>query len=112
MRKTLAVVIVAVVVLGGFVVFSRQGNTTDAASGAAGPGAGGRAGGRGARPPMPVEFATAKRAPLSERVLVVGNLIGAATVQAVPKINGRLRVHPLLAPPFRSRHRSAYSLDG
>jgi len=39
---------------------------------------------------MPVEFATAKRAPLSERVLVVGNLIGAATVQAVPKINGRL----------------------
>ena len=39
---------------------------------------------------MPVEFATAKRAPLSERVLVVGNLIGAATVQAVPKVNGRV----------------------
>jgi RND family efflux transporter MFP subunit len=37
-----------------------------------------------------VEFATVKRAPLVERVLVVGNLIGAATVQAVPKINGRL----------------------
>jgi RND family efflux transporter MFP subunit len=39
---------------------------------------------------MPVEFATAKRTPLAERVLVVGNLIGAATVQAVPKVNGRL----------------------
>jgi hypothetical protein len=29
---------------------------------------------------MPVEFATARRAALTERVLVVGNLIGAATV--------------------------------
>jgi RND family efflux transporter MFP subunit len=39
---------------------------------------------------MPVEFAVAKRAPVSEQILVVGNLIGAATVQVVPRVNGRL----------------------
>jgi membrane fusion protein, multidrug efflux system len=92
MRKTLLLVVVAVVALAGIMLFIRQGDTpTDAASAATAAG-GGRAGGRGAgRPPMPVEFATAKRAALTERVLVVGNLIGAATVQAVPKINGRLQ---------------------
>jgi len=91
MRKTLLLVVVAVVLLAGFLI-TREGDTpTDAATAATAAG-GGRAGGRGSvRPPMPVEFATAKRAPLTERVLVVGNLIGAATVQAVPKINGRLQ---------------------
>jgi RND family efflux transporter MFP subunit len=39
---------------------------------------------------MPVEFAVVKRAPVSEQILVVGNLIGAATVQVVPRVNGRL----------------------
>ena len=38
-----------------------------------------------ARPPMPVEFAAVKRAPVAEQVLVVGNLIGAATVEVVPR---------------------------
>jgi len=87
MRKTLLLVVVAVVALAGFMFMSRPGDTpADAAN------AGSRATGRGAgRPPMPVEFAVAKRAPLTERVLIVGNLIGAATVQAVPKINGRLQ---------------------
>jgi RND family efflux transporter MFP subunit len=99
MRKTLVVVIVAVVALAGFVAYSRQG---DSPAGTTAGGSGGRSGGRGARPPMPVEFATAKRAPLSERVLVVGNLIGAATVQAVPKINGRLQtVDVQLGDPVR-----------
>jgi len=51
---------------------------------------------------MPVEFALAKRAPLAERVLVVGSLIGAATVPAVPKINGRLAsVNVHLGDPVR-----------
>ena len=50
----------------------------------------GGAGGRGGRPPMPVEFAVVKRAPVAEQILVVGNLIGAATVQVVPRVNGRL----------------------
>jgi RND family efflux transporter MFP subunit len=39
---------------------------------------------------MPVEFADVKRAPVAEQILVVGNLIGAATVQVVPRVNGRL----------------------
>jgi RND family efflux transporter MFP subunit len=40
---------------------------------------------------MPVEFAMVKRAPVSEQILVVGNLIGAATVEVVPRVNGRLQ---------------------
>jgi RND family efflux transporter MFP subunit len=39
---------------------------------------------------MPVEFATVSRASVAERVTIVGNLIGAATVEAVPRVNGRL----------------------
>jgi RND family efflux transporter MFP subunit len=102
MRKTVLIVIVAVVGLAGFMVYGRSKDA--AATGAAGTGtaAAGRGGGRAGRPPMPVEFATAKRAPLAERVLVVGNLIGAATVQAVPKINGRLQsVDVQLGDPVR-----------
>lgn len=90
MRKTLLVVIVAVVTLAGFMVYGRSKDAASADGTSVGS-TGGRGGGRAGRPPMPVEFATARRAPLSERVLVVGNLIGAATVQAVPKINGRLQ---------------------
>ena len=54
---------------------------------------GGPGGGRGGgtRPPMPVEFAPVKRATVVEKVTIVGNLIGAATVEAVPKVNGRLQ---------------------
>lgn len=43
------------------------------------------------RPPMPVEFADVKRAPLVEQIVVVGNLIGEATVEVVPRVNGRLQ---------------------
>ena len=88
MRKTVIGVVVAVIALAGFMAFTREGDTpTDAATPAVAAG-GGRQGGRGAaRPPMPVEFATAKRSPLSERILIVGNLIGAATVQALSLIH-------------------------
>jgi RND family efflux transporter MFP subunit len=49
-----------------------------------------------------VEFATVKRAAVADQVFVVGNLIGAATVQAVPKINGRLAsVSVKLGDPVR-----------
>src|SRR5688572_11394189 len=61
------------------------GGGNETAGGAAGGGRGG-----GARPPMPVEFAQVKRADIAERVQIVGNLIGAATVEAVPRVNGRL----------------------
>jgi RND family efflux transporter MFP subunit len=53
---------------------------------AAGPG---MAGG-GFRPTITVDVATVKRARVSDRVTVVGSLIGAATVDVVPKVSGRL----------------------
>ena len=40
---------------------------------------------------MPVEFAPVARGNVAERVTIVGNLIGAATVEAVPRVNGRLQ---------------------
>jgi len=39
---------------------------------------------------MTVEIATVKRGDMTESLTVVGNLIGAATVEAVPKVSGRL----------------------
>ncbi|HET7218401.1 MAG TPA: efflux RND transporter periplasmic adaptor subunit [Vicinamibacterales bacterium] len=87
MRRTIAIVAVAVAALGGIVLYNRSGD----AAGDPAAGGGGRGGGRGGRPPMPVEFAVAKRAPVSEQILVVGNLIGAATVEVVPRVNGRLQ---------------------
>jgi RND family efflux transporter MFP subunit len=100
MRKTIAIVIVAALGLGGVVLYNRSGAAAGDPTAAGG--AGGRGGGRGARPPMPVEFTTAKRAPVSEQILVVGNLIGAATVDVVPRVNGRLQaVNVRLGDPVR-----------
>ena len=104
MRKVVVIlIVVASVAVAGFMVYGRgSAETAGGDASGAGAGRGGQAGGRGARPPMPVEFATSKRAPLAERVLVVGSLIGAATVQAVPKINGRLAsVNVHLGDPVR-----------
>jgi RND family efflux transporter MFP subunit len=92
MRKLIVLPIVAVLALAGFLVYGR-GNDDPAAPAAGGAAqGGGRAGGRGGpvRPPMPVEFAVVKRAPVVEQILMVGNLIGAATVEVVPKVNGRV----------------------
>jgi membrane fusion protein (multidrug efflux system) len=46
--------------------------------------------GGGPRLPMTVEVARVKRADMTARLTVVGSLIGAATVEAVPKVAGRL----------------------
>ena len=95
MRKVVILAIVAVLGLAGVVVYKRSADAT-----AATPGAGGGRG--GARPPMPVEFADVKRGPIAEKVTIVGNLIGAATVEAVPKVNGRLQdVHVRLGDRVR-----------
>jgi HlyD family secretion protein len=40
---------------------------------------------------MTVELGAVTRADMAEQMTVVGNLVGAATVQAAPKINGRLQ---------------------
>lgn len=56
-----------------------------------GGGFGGPGGGFGGpRLPMTVELGQVKRADMSAHMTVVGNLIGAATVEAVPKVAGRL----------------------
>jgi membrane fusion protein (multidrug efflux system) len=88
MRRTIIAVIVPVLALTGVLVYNRGGAPDSGAPGGAG---GGGRGGRGAvRPPMPVEFTTVRRHAVAEQILVVGNLIGAATVQVVPRVNGRL----------------------
>jgi RND family efflux transporter MFP subunit len=93
MRRTVVVVIIAAVALIGAVAYKRSGGDATEAAGSAATGGGGRTGGRfgGARAPMPVEFAVVKRAPLADQVLIFGNLIGAATVEVVPKVSGRLQ---------------------
>jgi RND family efflux transporter MFP subunit len=90
MRK--ALILLALGALGATGACSKDtGGTSAAGSATAAPGGGGGGGAaRGGRPPMPVEFADVKRAPVAEQILVVGNLIGAATVQVVPRVNGRL----------------------
>jgi RND family efflux transporter MFP subunit len=93
MRKGVLVVIVAVLALAGTVVYKRTGGESAANASNGTTGGGGRSGGRGSgiRPPMPVEFARVKRGPVSEQIIVVGNLIGEATVEVVPRVNGRLQ---------------------
>ncbi len=105
MRKTIVIVIVAVLALVGAIAYHRNGDGADPAGrGANGSSGRGAPGGRGGvvRPPMPVEFASVKRASLAEQILIVGNLIGAATVQVVPRVNGRLQsVTVKLGDPVR-----------
>jgi RND family efflux transporter MFP subunit len=103
------VVAAAVVILAGVGYwYSRSGDAEGQteASAAAGRGRAGRGGGfggggfggggfgggnfAGPRLPMTVELGAVTRADMAEQITVVGNLVGAATVQAAPKINGRL----------------------
>ncbi len=56
-------------------------------------GGGGRS--RFAPPPMLVEAAPVERAEIEERLELVGNLVGAATVEVAPKVDGRLREIPV-----------------
>lgn len=84
MKRILILSGIAVVLLGGgYWLFGRDAATA--------PGAAGDGGGRFARPPMPVEVDKVGRAVITEEITVVGNLIGAATVEVVPKVSGRLQ---------------------
>jgi RND family efflux transporter MFP subunit len=100
MRKALIFSAVLVVAAVGTYFFSRSGTTSagSATAGSASPGGraggmGGPGGGAGAmgRPPMTVDVAAASRATITEELMVVGNLIGLATVDVVPKVSGRLQ---------------------
>ena len=96
-RPIIIAVIVAAIGAGAYYV-SRGGGATEAAQADARAGGGqggtrgqGGAGGRGGvRPPMTVELASVTRADMSQQIMVVGNLIGLATVETTPKVNGRL----------------------
>jgi RND family efflux transporter MFP subunit len=105
MRKLVVIIVIAACVgTAGFVLYRRGDSTSGTPEQGQSSGRSGGPGGRGmgTRPPMPVEFTTVKRAPVAEYILVVGNLIGAATVQAVPRINGRLlSVNVKLGDPVR-----------
>jgi len=109
MKRSIILVVIAAVVIGAGFYYVRGGGTSEAAAGGGaqggqrgggggfpgggggfgGPGFGGP-GGFGPRMPMTVELAAVKRADMSSEITVVGNLIGADTVEAVAKINGRL----------------------
>jgi RND family efflux transporter MFP subunit len=81
-----------------------SGNQNAGGPGAGGGGFGGGGGGRfgGPRPPMTVELASVSRRDMADTVTVVGNLIGAATVDAVPKAQGRLQsIFVRLGDPVR-----------
>jgi RND family efflux transporter MFP subunit len=73
--------------------------------GGGGFGGGGFGGGgfsRGPRPPMTVELSPVIRKDMTALVTVVGNLVGAATVDAVPRGQGRLEaVYVKLGDPVR-----------
>jgi RND family efflux transporter MFP subunit len=88
-RKVAVIVVVALVGLAGFVVYNRADQPGAEAQGRPGGGPGGA--GPGARPPMTVEVASVRREAVSEHVTIVGNLIGEATVEVVPKVSGRLQ---------------------
>src|SRR5688572_32030701 len=66
----------------------QQGGGGGGGMGGGGFGGGGMA--RGPRPPMTVELAAVTRKDMIDTITVVGNLVGAATVDAVPRGQGRL----------------------
>src|SRR5262245_55702259 len=105
MRRVFIVIIVLAAAAGGAYYYTRSDGaeampTGGARRGGAQRGGGGGGGGFpggfpggggfGSRQPMTVEFASVKRADMAEDIVVVGNLIGAATVEALPKVAGRL----------------------
>jgi multidrug efflux pump subunit AcrA (membrane-fusion protein) len=87
----IAVSVALVAVLGGgaWYYWSNRAEAAETAA-PAGSGAGGRGGRGGARQAMSVETAAASRHDVVDYVTVVGNLIGEATVDVVPREAGRI----------------------
>ena len=92
--RVLAAILLIAVGAAGALVYQRV--VPAGETGRAGPGGGpggfrpGGPGGFGAQP-MRVNSAGVTRADIAEQLQIVGNLIGAASVEVAPKINGRLR---------------------
>jgi RND family efflux transporter MFP subunit len=104
MKKIVLIVVVLIVALAGVAmytgVFSSEpaegAGATAGGGGAAGRqggggGFGGGFGGAGNRPPMTVETGIAHRGTIMQELVVVGNLVGDATVAVVPRAAGRLQ---------------------
>jgi RND family efflux transporter MFP subunit len=94
MRKILLILVVAILVAGGAWYYRASGPDTAAASPAASGAAAGRGGaagrGAGGRTPMTVDTALVSKHEVVDYITVVGNLIGEATVDVVPRIAGRI----------------------
>jgi len=94
MKKVLVIAVLLAGAAGAYYYY-RPGSTT-ATGPAAGPdGAGGRGGGMGmgrgsGRPALTVDTAPVARGEVIEYITVVGNLVGQATVDVVPRVAGRL----------------------
>ncbi|HXH06018.1 MAG TPA: efflux RND transporter periplasmic adaptor subunit, partial [Vicinamibacterales bacterium] len=96
MRRILVVAALALAALVAVVAYTWNGRGGTSSDGAHAPAQRGQARGPmpgrpGERPPMPVEIASARRETVVEQITVVGNLIGEATVEVVPKVSGRLQ---------------------
>ena len=103
MKKLVIIAVVVVAALAGVAFYSGMFAGEDAANaqapggqggfgGPGGPGGGGgRGGGRFGGGPMTVEVGTVHTAEMSQQLIVVGNLIGDATVAVVPRTAGRLQ---------------------
>ncbi len=104
MRKVLLILAIAAVGSGG-AWYYRSSSSDAAAAPAAGAGAGARAGGAGpstgragagaGRTLMTVELAPVTRQEVVDYITVVGNLIGEATVDLVPRVAGRIENIPV-----------------
>ncbi len=96
MKKLLIAVVLLAGAGGGYWYMTRSGaeaTTSAPAAGTAAPGGrGGAMGGRGGtgRPALTVDTAPVARAEVVEYITVVGNLIGQATVDVVPRVAGRI----------------------
>ena len=98
--KKVALVVVLLLAVAGLAYYMGQ-SSNQPAQAAGGEGGGGRGrgaggggggfGGRGGGGPMTVEVATARRGQVMQQLVVVGNLVGEATVAVVPRAAGRLQ---------------------
>jgi len=76
----------------GVLVYQRLVPATLSSQSPGGGAPGGRLGAGGSFQPQPllVETATVSRADIAEELQIVGNLVGDATIEVAPKVNGRL----------------------